>query len=40
LMHARILLKADESAGEPHWKDEQIGEAIGGSLSTSGSRHN
>ena len=36
LMHARILLKADESAGGPHWRDEQIGEAMGASLSTIG----
>jgi hypothetical protein len=36
LMHARILLKADESAGGPHWTDEQICEAIGASLSTIG----
>jgi hypothetical protein len=36
LMHARILLKADESTGRPHWTDEQICEAIGGSLSTIG----
>jgi transposase len=36
LTHARILLKADESAGGPHWKDEQIGEAIGVSPSTVG----
>jgi transposase len=36
LTHARILLKADESAGGAHWKDEQIGEAIGVSPSTVG----
>lgn len=36
LMHARILLKADESAGGPHWRDEQMCEAIGASLSTIG----
>ena len=36
LMHARILLKADESAEGPHWTDEQICEAIGASLSTIG----
>jgi Homeodomain-like domain len=36
LMHARILLKADESAEGPHWTDEQICEAIGASFSTIG----
>lgn len=36
LTHARILLKADESAGELHWTDEQISEAIGVSLATIG----
>lgn len=36
LMHARILLKADESAAGPHYRDEQICEAIGASLSTIG----
>jgi hypothetical protein len=36
LMHARILLKADESTEGPHWTDEQICEAIGASLSTIG----
>lgn len=36
LTHARILLKADENAEEPHWTDEQICEAIGTSLSTIG----
>jgi transposase len=34
LAHARILLKADASEGGPCWKDEQIGEAMGVSLST------
>ena len=28
LMHARILLKADASAGGPKWKDEQIGQSL------------
>jgi hypothetical protein len=28
LMHARILLKADESEDGPGWKDEQISEAL------------
>lgn len=32
--HARVLLKADESEGEPGWKDEQISEALEVSLST------
>jgi transposase len=34
LMHARILLRADESEDGPGWKDEQISEALEGSLST------
>lgn len=34
LAHARILLKADASEGGPCWKDEQICEAMGVSLST------
>jgi transposase len=34
LMHARILLKADESEGGPGWKDEQICEALEVSIST------
>ncbi len=34
LAHARILLKADASEAGPCWKDEQIAEAIGVSLST------
>jgi Homeodomain-like domain len=28
LTHARILLQADESAGQPHWADQQIREAL------------
>jgi transposase len=28
LMHARILLKADESSGEPGWSDERIAEGL------------
>ena len=28
LTHARILLQADESSGQPHWADQQIGEAL------------
>ncbi|HEV2123079.1 MAG TPA: IS630 family transposase [Chloroflexota bacterium] len=28
LMHARILLKADASAGGPNWKDEQISQSL------------
>jgi transposase len=28
LMHARILLKADASAGGPAWRDEQIAEGL------------
>jgi transposase len=34
LMHARILLKADEGAYGPGWSDEQIGEALEASMST------
>jgi transposase len=34
LKHALILLKADESENGPNWKDEQISEALGVSLST------
>jgi transposase len=34
LHHALILLKADESENGPGWKDEQISEALGVSLST------
>ncbi len=34
LMHARILLKADESEGGPGWKDEQISEGLEVSVST------
>jgi hypothetical protein len=34
LMHARILLKADESEGGPGWKDEQISDALEVSIST------
>lgn len=36
LVHAWILLKADASPGQPHWTDEQIGEAYGVSLATIG----
>ncbi len=28
LMHARILLKADASAGGPNWKDERISQSL------------
>lgn len=34
VMHARILLKADESEDGPGWKDEQISEAVEVSIST------
>jgi hypothetical protein len=34
LMHARILLKADESAEGPAWSDQHISEALEASLST------
>lgn len=34
ILHARILLKADESEEGPSWKDEQISEALEVSLST------
>jgi hypothetical protein len=34
MLHARILLKADESEEGPCWKDEQISEALEASLST------
>ena len=34
LLHARILLKADESSGAPAWTDEQIAEALETGLST------
>ncbi len=34
LMHARILLKADEGTGGPAWNDEQIIEALEVSRST------
>ena len=34
LMHARILLKADENEAGPSWKDEQIQEALEVSIST------
>jgi hypothetical protein len=36
VIHARILLKADESTGGPCWIDEQMSEAMEGSLSTRG----
>lgn len=34
LIHARILLKADEGEGGPAWSDEQISEAVEVSCST------
>ena len=34
ILHARILLKADESEEGPRWKDEQISEALEVSFST------
>lgn len=34
LTHARILLKADEAPGGPHWPDEDIAAALDVSLST------
>lgn len=34
ILHARILLKADESEEGPRWRDEQISEALEASLST------
>ena len=34
LLHARILLKADESAEGPAWSDQRISEALEVSLST------
>jgi len=34
LVHARILLKADQLSGSPTWTDEQIAEALDGSIST------
>ena len=34
LTHARILLKADEGAGRPGWRDAQIAEALETSVST------
>ena len=36
LLHARILLKADSSLGQPAWSDEAISEALEVSLSTVG----
>jgi transposase len=36
LLHARILLKADSSIGQPAWNDEAISEALEVSLSTIG----
>src|SRR5215204_4056877 len=36
LMHARILLKADEGPGGPAWSDDQIVEALEVSRSTDG----
>jgi hypothetical protein len=34
LLHARILLKADVKAGERHWTDAEIAEALETSVST------
>jgi transposase len=34
LTHAHILLKADQSKGQPHWTDEAIAEAFNISLAT------
>jgi transposase len=34
LLHARILLKADQAPGRPAWVDEQIAEALEGSVPT------
>ena len=34
LLHARILLKADQAPGGPTWTDEQIAGALDGSVST------
>ncbi len=34
LTHARILLKADEGAGRPGWRDVQIAEALETSVAT------
>jgi transposase len=34
IMHAHILLKADESQDGPHWPDEQIQQAFGVGAST------
>lgn len=34
LTHARILLKADEGQGGPHWTDEQIADALQVNCST------
>jgi transposase len=34
LLHARILLKADVDAGERHWSDAEIAEALDTSAST------
>ncbi len=34
LLHARILLKADQTAEGPAWSDEQITQALDSSLST------
>jgi hypothetical protein len=36
LLHARILLKADSSPGQPAWSDAAISEALEVSLSTIG----
>jgi transposase len=36
LLHARILLKADSSSGQPAWSDEAISEALEVSSSTIG----
>ncbi len=34
LLHARILLKADGGAGDRHWTDEEIAEALDTSAAT------
>src|SRR5437588_11767200 len=36
IMHAHILLKADESQEGPHWSDEQIQQAFGAGIATIG----
>jgi hypothetical protein len=34
LTHARILLKADQTKGQPGWTDEAISDAFEGSVAT------